>query len=267
MPSRAVLNTVISLDFCKAPARTHRHVLHLLTPPKIHSYHPVTVNYCKLKGCLHQNICSTSIFFHLDDILVEDLQCVFDNIIFMNFSTNSTNTTRYYIRRSWSSTKLKKYEPFNWWPIAAAGISYGVWLLIIVFVGPDRINNACNYIENNYCVPTLTYLTSFRMRRVSCGRASRRGGRRRRSNSTSSRERNTTNNYCCIQKKKYSMKVAIIPTFKMKTRGVICTICQEEIKLNAKCRKMPACKHIFHMECIGKWKKESNQCPNCRCKI
>ena len=235
MPSRAVLNTVISLDFCKAPARTHRHVLHLLTPPKIHSYHPVTVNYCKLKGCLHQNICSTSIFFHLDDILVEDLQCVFDNIIFMNFSTNSTNTTRYYIRRSWSSTKLKKYEPFNWWPIGAAGISYGVWLLIIVFVGPDRINNACNYIENNYCVPTLTYLTS-------CGRASRRGGRRRRSNS-------------------------IIPTFKMKTRGVICTICQEEIKLNAKCRKMPACKHIFHMECIGKWKKESNQCPNCRCKI
>ena len=119
----------------------------------------MTVNYCKLKGCLHQNICSTSIFFHVDDILVEDLQCVFDNIIFMNFSTNSTNTTRYYIRRSWSSTKLKKYEPFNWWPIAAAGISYGVWLLIIVFVGPDRINNACNYIENNYCVPTLTYLT------------------------------------------------------------------------------------------------------------
>ena len=150
----------------------------------------------------------------------------------MNFLTY---TTRYYIRRSWSSIKLKKYEPFSWWPIAVAGILYGVMGLIIVFVGPDRINNACNYIENNYCVPTLTYLTS-------CGRASRRGGRRRRSNS-------------------------IIPTFKMKTRGVICTICQEEIKLNAKCRKMPACKHIFHMECIGKWKKESNQCPNCRCKI
>ena len=141
----------------------------------------MTVNYCKLKGCLHQNICSTSIFFHLDDILVEDLQCVFDNIIFMNFSTNSTNTTRYYIRRSWSSTKLKKYEPFSWWPIAVAGILYGVMGLIIVFVGPDRVKYACNYIENNYCVPTWRYLTSFRMRRVSCGRASRRGGRRRRS--------------------------------------------------------------------------------------
>ena len=236
MPSRAVLNTVISLDFCEAPARTHRHVLHLLTPPKIHSYHPVTVNYCKLKGCLHQNICSTSIFFHLDDILVEDLQCVFDNIIFMNFSTNSTNTTRYYIRRS--LTKRNRYVFNIWSVIIVAGILYGVWLLIITKAPDDLLN----YARDNYYVPTWRYLTSFRMRRVSCGRASRRGGRRRRSNS-------------------------IIPTFKMKTRGVICTICQEEIKLNAKCRKMPACKHIFHMECIGKWKKESNQCPNCRCKI
>ena len=237
---------------------TQTRFLHLLTPPKIHSHHPVTVNYCKLKGCLHQNICSTSIFFHLDDILVEDLQCVFDNIIFMNFSTNSTNTTRYYIRRS--LTKRNRYVFNIWSVIIVAGILYGVWLLIITKAPDDLLN----YARDNYYVPTWRYLTSFRMRRVSCGRASRRGGRRRRSNSTSSRERNTTNNYCCIHKKKYS---AIIPTFKMKTRGVICTICQEEIKLNAKCRKMPACKHIFHMECIGKWKKESHQCPNCRCKI
>ena len=122
----------------------------------------------------------------------------------------------------------------------------------IITKAPDDL---LNYARDNYYVPTWRYLTSFRMRRVSCGRASRRGGRRRRSNSTSSRERNTTNNYCCIQKKKYSMKVAIIPTFKMKTRGVICTICQEEIGICWKCRKMPACKHIFHMECIGKWKR------------
>ena len=48
-------------------------------------------NSHQLRPQFRWNICATSIFFHLDGILVEDLQCVFDNIIiFMNFSTNAT---------------------------------------------------------------------------------------------------------------------------------------------------------------------------------
>ena len=82
----------------------------------------------------------------------------------------------------------------------------------------------------------------FRMRGGYCGRACKRRGRRRDS-------------------------VKVVPTLKMKTPEVLCTICQEEIELNAKCRKMPACKHIFHVECIDTWIAIRKHCPNCRSDI
>ncbi|PVU87323.1 hypothetical protein BB561_006390 [Smittium simulii] len=43
-----------------------------------------------------------------------------------------------------------------------------------------------------------------------------------------------------------------------------CTICFEEISLNAAIRAIP-CKHIFHLECLDVWVIQQNPfCPLCR---
>ena len=187
-------------------------------------------NSHQLRPQFRRNICATSIFFHLDGILVEDLQCVFDNIIFMNFSTNTT---------TWSSmqqnNEMNFFEYMSYYGYVVGtllilpGLSMGC--LIVYCLGPECLN----YLREKYCPRTCT--TPFcSMRGGYCGKASRREGRRRR----------------------------VVPIHKMKIHGVLCTVCQEEIELNDICRKMPACKHIFHVECINKWMKVSKQCPNCR---
>ena len=56
----------------------------------------------------------------------------------------------------------------------------------------------------------------------------------------------------------------IVNSYKMKRTDVVCTICIEEIKKNAVCKKIPKCGHEFHKKCIDKWLVESKTCPNCR---
>ncbi|CAD8176569.1 unnamed protein product [Paramecium octaurelia] len=42
-----------------------------------------------------------------------------------------------------------------------------------------------------------------------------------------------------------------------------CSICMEEIRLMEKYVQLP-CNHIFHLQCIGKWKSYKQLCPVCR---
>ena len=42
-----------------------------------------------------------------------------------------------------------------------------------------------------------------------------------------------------------------------------CTICIESFKQDDIVCKL-SCEHLFHKECISKWLKKSNSCPNCR---
>ncbi len=57
---------------------------------------------------------------------------------------------------------------------------------------------------------------------------------------------------------------AIVNSFRIKEKEVICTVCMEEIKINSKCKKIPGCGHQFHKKCIDTWLNESKTCPNCR---
>ncbi len=44
-------------------------------------------------------------------------------------------------------------------------------------------------------------------------------------------------------------------------RDEICTICMERVGIRG---KKLECGHYFHGDCISKWSKESDTCPNCR---
>ena len=141
------------------------------------------------------------------------------------------------------------------WCVIVSGIIYILW---VCAVSSLCIADVCFGVDVSYYYKCqvgaggLNYLREiffprtcrapFRMRGGYCGRACKRRGRRRDS-------------------------VKVVPTLKMKTPEVLCTICQEEIELNAKCRKMPACKHIFHVECIDTWIAIRKHCPNCRSDI
>ncbi|KAF2143856.1 uncharacterized protein K452DRAFT_346492 [Aplosporella prunicola CBS 121167] len=43
-----------------------------------------------------------------------------------------------------------------------------------------------------------------------------------------------------------------------------CTICRERATLADWPIHLPTCNHIFCMDCIGGWARNSNKCPNCR---
>ncbi|GJN29100.1 hypothetical protein PR202_gb17293 [Eleusine coracana subsp. coracana] len=46
-----------------------------------------------------------------------------------------------------------------------------------------------------------------------------------------------------------------------------CAICLEPLRHGAVCSEVPACRHVFHRECVERWARSSNSCPLCRAKI
>ena len=46
----------------------------------------------------------------------------------------------------------------------------------------------------------------------------------------------------------------------------VCTVCQEDFKLNETVKKLP-CNHYFHEDCITPWLQSQNTCPMCRATI
>ena len=182
----------------------------------------------------------------------------------MNFSTNTTAGT---IRRSsiYQDNEMSEWEWFGRRLLMMVPYVLAVTAYVVICC---FLEEWLNCLREKYCLQTCP--TPFRIRGGYRGRASRRGARRRRrgrrrgrSSSASSRERNTTTRN--DGQKEGSEKVMAIPTHKMKARGVLCTVCQEEIELDATYKKLPACKHEFHPKCIDKWMKKSKHCPNCRC--
>lgn len=43
----------------------------------------------------------------------------------------------------------------------------------------------------------------------------------------------------------------------------VCSICCDNFKAKQLVRKMPACSHSFHKECIDAWLTKKPTCPNC----
>jgi hypothetical protein len=43
-----------------------------------------------------------------------------------------------------------------------------------------------------------------------------------------------------------------------------CVICLEVPKSREKVRQMPACKHVFHSNCVERWLVNHRDCPCCK---
>jgi hypothetical protein len=48
---------------------------------------------------------------------------------------------------------------------------------------------------------------------------------------------------------------------------VMCSVCLEDVHGGEMVRQLPACKHIFHVECVDMWLQSHRTCPMCRAVI
>ena len=46
--------------------------------------------------------------------------------------------------------------------------------------------------------------------------------------------------------------------------GSNCAVCQDVIVEADTCRRLRACRHIYHQTCIDQWYRRSVRCPTCR---
>jgi len=70
--------------------------------------------------------------------------------------------------------------------------------------------------------------------------------------------------------------IAALPTFAYeptaaekgddKPRGssVLCAVCLEDMRAGEMVRQLPACRHLFHVDCIDAWLRAHRTCPLCR---
>ncbi|CAM0945984.1 unnamed protein product [Alopecurus aequalis] len=45
---------------------------------------------------------------------------------------------------------------------------------------------------------------------------------------------------------------------------LMCSVCLEDVQGGETVRELPACKHIFHVECVDMWLQSHRTCPMCR---
>ncbi|CAD6251215.1 unnamed protein product [Miscanthus lutarioriparius] len=46
-----------------------------------------------------------------------------------------------------------------------------------------------------------------------------------------------------------------------------CSVCLKDVQAGEMVRQLPACKHLFHVECIDMWLHSHRTCPVCRCNL
>ncbi|CAN6272112.1 unnamed protein product [Urochloa humidicola] len=46
--------------------------------------------------------------------------------------------------------------------------------------------------------------------------------------------------------------------------GAMCAVCLEDVRRGEAVRRMPACGHVFHKECVDMWLESHVTCPLCR---
>ena len=71
--------------------------------------------------------------------------------------------------------------------------------------------------------------------------------------------------------------VSAIPAFAYKREGAAgggdatgwaqCVICLGLVQVGEVVRRLPACKHLFHVECIDMWLRSHSTCPICRAAV
>ncbi|OEL29809.1 hypothetical protein BAE44_0009170 [Dichanthelium oligosanthes] len=50
-------------------------------------------------------------------------------------------------------------------------------------------------------------------------------------------------------------------------RRALCPVCLEDVEAGEMVRQLPACGHLFHVECIDMWLHSHATCPLCRCRV
>lgn len=50
-------------------------------------------------------------------------------------------------------------------------------------------------------------------------------------------------------------------------RCALCSVCLEDVEAGEMVRQLPACGHLFHVECIDMWLHSHATCPLCRCDV
>ncbi|KAF7109547.1 hypothetical protein CFC21_109789 [Triticum aestivum] len=46
-----------------------------------------------------------------------------------------------------------------------------------------------------------------------------------------------------------------------------CAVCLAAIRVGAMAKLLPACAHVYHVECIDLWLASHSTCPLCRCRV
>ncbi|PUZ63423.1 hypothetical protein GQ55_3G067200 [Panicum hallii var. hallii] len=73
-----------------------------------------------------------------------------------------------------------------------------------------------------------------------------------------------------------AVAVSAIPAFAYKREGggggdatgwAQCVICLGLVQVGEVVRRLPACKHLFHVECIDMWLRSHSTCPICRAAV
>ena len=50
-------------------------------------------------------------------------------------------------------------------------------------------------------------------------------------------------------------------------RCALCPVCLEDVEAGEMVRQLPACRHLFHVECVDMWLHSHATCPLCRCQV
>ncbi|KAG8058598.1 hypothetical protein GUJ93_ZPchr0002g23675 [Zizania palustris] len=50
-------------------------------------------------------------------------------------------------------------------------------------------------------------------------------------------------------------------------RSALCSVCLENVQAGEVVRQLPACRHLFHVDCIDMWLHSHSTCPLCRCNV
>lgn len=49
--------------------------------------------------------------------------------------------------------------------------------------------------------------------------------------------------------------------------SLLCAVCLDDVRAGEMVRQLPACRHLFHVDCVDAWLRAHRTCPLCRCQL
>ncbi|CAN6169790.1 unnamed protein product [Urochloa humidicola] len=57
------------------------------------------------------------------------------------------------------------------------------------------------------------------------------------------------------------------PPAAAKGSALLCAVCLDDVRAGEVVRQLPACRHLFHADCVDAWLRAHRTCPLCRCDL